>query len=524
LTATIRVIFFCLCLCGGGAAAQEQDPQDLSKLSIEDLMKIKVSTVYGASKFVQKVSEAPAYITIITSDEIQKYGYRTFAELLRSVPGLFVTDDRNYSYVGTRGFMGPGSYNDRLLLLIDGHRMNENIYDGADFDTEFPLDIDLIDHVEVIRGPGSVLYGTDAFFAVINVITKRGGDFNAAEVSGDMGSLNTYRGRITYGIKRKHGPEWLLSATYYHSLGNPRLFFPEFDSPQTNNGYAVNADGSRFGSIFGSMQFRGLRLEGAYVSRDKVVPTAPFGTVFNNSGTRTLDVRNYLDLSYEHVFADHWELLARLAYDHYYYHGVYVYAVNPSDTGLPPYVLNEDFAEAEWWTAQADVSRTFFRKQHVTIGTEERINTKQDQWNYDLLPYASYLNDHRNSVVAAAYAQDQYKIRSDLILSAGLRYDHYQTFGGTWNPRLALIYRPWERTAFKLIYGQAFRAPNAYELYYSDQTTEEGNLNLKPESIKTTELIYEQSFLDHAHFVLSAYSSSSKDLIILGTDPADGFL
>jgi outer membrane receptor protein involved in Fe transport len=187
-----------------------------------------VPTVYGAPKFEQKVTEAASFITIITSDEIQKYGYRTFAYVLRSVPGFYVTDDQNYGYLATRGFMGPGSYNNRVLIQIDGHRLNENICDGAYVDTEFPLDIDLIDRIEVIRGPGSALDGTDAFFAVIDVITKRGADFKGAEVSADAGSLNTYRGRATYGMKSKGETDWLLSGTYYHTLGNKRLFYPEF--------------------------------------------------------------------------------------------------------------------------------------------------------------------------------------------------------------------------------------------------------------------------------------------------------
>ncbi|HEY1470796.1 MAG TPA: TonB-dependent receptor plug domain-containing protein, partial [Candidatus Acidoferrum sp.] len=287
------VILFALLVFAEPAVAQKSEPQDVSTLSLEDLMKIKVPTVYGASKFEQKVTEAPSFITIITSDEIQKYGYRTFAEVLRSVPGFFMSDDRNYNYIATRGFMGPGSYNDRILLQIDGHRLNENIYDydGAYVDTEFPLDIDLIDRIEVIRGPGSALYGTDAFFAVIDVITKRGADFKGLEVSGDAGTLNTYRGRATYGMKSRSEADWLFSGTYYHALGNRRLFYPEFASPETNNGYAMDSDGARFGSLFGSLQYRGLRLEAAEVSRDKALPTAPFGSVFNDPRTNTLDAR-----------------------------------------------------------------------------------------------------------------------------------------------------------------------------------------------------------------------------------------
>jgi iron complex outermembrane receptor protein len=332
---------------------------------------------------------------------------------------------------------------------------------------------------------------------VIDVITKRGADFKGAEVSADAGSLNTYRDRATYGMKSRSGTDWLLSGTYFHSLGNKRLFYPEFDSPVTNSGFAIDADSGRFGSLFGSTQYRGLRLEAAYVSRDKFVPTAPFGAVFNDPRTNTLDARGYVDLSYDREFGDHWELLARMAYDWYRYHGVYV--MDYTGDGVPLYSLNEDYSQGQWWTAQAEVSRTFLEKHHITIGTEQRFNTQQDQWNYDLPSHDTHLNDRRSSTVAAVYAQDQYKILRNLILSAGLRYDHYQTFGGSLNPRFALIYRPWERTAVKVIYGQAFRAPNAFELYYTDQISEEGNPHLRPESVKTTELICEQYFLKRAH-------------------------
>ncbi len=89
----------------------------------------EIPSVYGASKYEQKITEAPSYITIITSDEIRKYGYRTLADLLRSVPGFHVSFDRNYTYLGVRGFNLPGDYTSRYLLMIDGHRTNETIYD-----------------------------------------------------------------------------------------------------------------------------------------------------------------------------------------------------------------------------------------------------------------------------------------------------------------------------------------------------------------------------------------------------------
>src|SRR6185436_13609357 len=125
--------------------------------------------VYGASKYEQKISQALSSVTIVTSDEIKKQGYRTLAEILRSVRGLFITDDRAYSYLGIRGFGRPSDYNSRVLVLVDGHRMNDNIYDSVLIGTEGVVDVDLINRVEVIRGPSSSIYGDNAFFGVVNI-------------------------------------------------------------------------------------------------------------------------------------------------------------------------------------------------------------------------------------------------------------------------------------------------------------------------------------------------------------------
>lgn len=153
LSRLVTVGLVCLALIAMSAFSQDAPPPDVMKLSIKQLMNVDVDTVYGASKFEQRTSQAPAYVTIITADEIRKYGYRTLAEVLRSVPGLFVDYDRNYSYLGIRGFSNPGDYSAEVLLLIDGHRVNDNVYDSPMFGTEFMLDVGLIKRVEVIRGP-----------------------------------------------------------------------------------------------------------------------------------------------------------------------------------------------------------------------------------------------------------------------------------------------------------------------------------------------------------------------------------
>jgi len=501
-------------------AQQQTTPQDVSKLSLEELMNVEVDTVYGASKFEQKITSAPSFVTIITADEIQEYGYRTLADLLQSVPGFYVTYDRNYSYIGVRGFR-PGNYNDRILLLVDGHRLNDAVYGEAVVGTEFPLDIDLIQRVEVIRGPGSALYGTNAFFAVINVITKRGRDVKGAEVSAEAGSLGTNKGRATFGDQSDHGPELMISGTVYHSLGNESLFFPEFNTPATNNGLAIDADGDRSYSVFASVQYRDFSVQGLYGSRTKIIPTASYGTVFNNPGTRTTDALGYFDLKYEHQF-EKWNVLGRLAYDQMNYHGSYIY--DYTGGGVPPFTVNQDFSTGERVDLTFDVSRTFLEKHRLTMGTETQFNLKQKQWNYDQAPYVLYLDDGRNTTVPAVYAEDEFSIRRNVILSTGVRWDHYGEFGSTVNPRLGLIYSPKERTTFKVLYGTAFRAPNAFELYYAAPPDEAANQSLQAERIRTTELVFEQYLAKNVHFAVSGFYNDLHGLISQKLDPTNGLL
>ena len=125
-------------------AQEESQTRALGEASLEDLAKVQV---YSASKHLQSVSDAPASVTVITADEIQKYGYRTLGDILRSVRGFYITSDRNYSYVGVRGFERPGDWNSRVLLLVDGHRTNDHIFGQAMIGSEFLVDVDLIERV-----------------------------------------------------------------------------------------------------------------------------------------------------------------------------------------------------------------------------------------------------------------------------------------------------------------------------------------------------------------------------------------
>lgn len=264
------------------APAGPASAADLTELSIEQLLDVEV---YSASKFIQKITEAPASVSIVTAADIEDYGYRTLADILRGVRGLDVTYDRNYSYLGARGFNRPGDYNNRILLLVDGYRFNDAVYDATLIGTEFILDVDLIERVEVVRGPGSSIYGSNAFFGVINVITKRGRDFSGAEASGEVASFGAGKMRLTYGRQRDNGAEVLLSASYSGSRGQD-LLFPEFNTSSNNNGIARGLDHDTARRVYGKLSFDNYTLAAVYSERVKGIPTASFGTVFNDTRTR----------------------------------------------------------------------------------------------------------------------------------------------------------------------------------------------------------------------------------------------
>ena len=389
-------------------------------------------------------------------------------------------------------------------MLIDNHRLNDAIYDQAPMGNDGPIDVDLIDRVEIIRGPSSSLYGSNAFFGVINVITKRGRDLKGLEVSGEAGTFDSYKSRMSYGNKLNNGLEFLVSGSYLDSVGSRDLFYKEFNDPATNNGHAVKSDSENFQNFFGKASYGDFTLQGGYVSRKKKVPTASFGTVFNSGAEGNLDQRGYLDLKYQHEFSSGFTLNARGYYDRVYYRGDFPY-------DYPPPTLNQDVTLAQQAGTDLSVTKRLFTWHKVVFGTEFRSHFQVDQSNKDKSPPATYLDDHRSTSVWAIYAQEEWAITDRLLLNAGIRHDHYSTFGGTTNPRVGLIYN-WTDTTAKLLYGQAFRAPNPFEQHYTG-TSGIANSALKPEHITTYEAVLEHSLTANLRASAMLYHYQIKGLI-----------
>lgn len=476
-----------------------------------------IPSVFSASKYEQKVTEAPSSVSIVTAEEIKKYGYRTLGDVLRSLRSFHVTSDRVSHQPGVRGFNRPGDTNSRFLLLVDGMRLNDSIFGAASVDTLFELDVDLIDRVEVVRGPSSSLYGTSAFFGIINVITKRGRDLRGVEISGAAGSRETYNGRLSFGERFHAGPEVLLSGTRHESEGDDRFYFQAFDAPETNNGIAHDADEDDVSSLFGKFSLGDFTLEGAYIEKEKEIPTAPYGTLFNDPRTRA-EVRHLVgQLKYERHLANKLDVLARVGYNYYRQDADYVYDYSPTDT--PFIVINKDKFRGAWWDAELQVGKQLLEKHRLLLGGEYRDNFRQDQKNYDL---DVYLDSQESSKNWGVFAQDEYRVSDRLILNLGVRYDYYDTFGDTVNPRLALIYNLRDETTLKLLYGEAFRAPNAFEFYYHDGlATQKPNPDLDPEKIRTYEIVCEHYFAERLRGVASGFYYEIEDLINLTLDPND---
>ncbi|MBU0593186.1 MAG: TonB-dependent receptor [Gammaproteobacteria bacterium] len=494
-----------LCAFLGFPQAHAETP-DLTSLSIEQLLNVEVFT---ASKFTQKVNEAPSTVSIISAEDIRRYGYRTLADALKSLRGVYVAYDRNYSYLGTRGFGRPGDFNTRILLLIDGYRLNDNIFDQAPLGTDFPLDMALIERIEYVPGPGSAIYGANAFFGVINVITKQGKALGGTELSLDLASLGTTKARASLGRTLDNGSDLLLSVSGFDSKGKDR-YFPEFDDPASNNGVAQNLDYDRYQQFFAKWIQGAVTLTASMDDRKKGIPTASYAQVFNDPRSHTVDQHTFLKLAYTDTLSPKLDIHGAVYYGETRYSGDFAEA-QPTPT-------NKDGSTGKWWGAEARLLSTAWSGQKIVAGVEARQDIERSIFNYDTPPYVSNLDINPKKYVNAVYMQDEITLNEKFILNAGIRYDHDSESGNSTNPRLAMIYKVQPETILKLLHGSAFRAPNAYERYYNIGYIL--NPDLKSEKIKTTELAIEHQFRDNLRGTASLFNYKIDNLIEQTTLPS----
>jgi len=500
-----RTVLWALGLaCSSSIFAQESSVPDLTGMSIEDLSQVRLST---ASRHLEDPRKAPAVVTVITAEEISRQGWRTLADLLRSVTGFYTAYDRSYTYVGVRGFLQSGDYNARVLLLIDGHRTNDNIYDGALIGTEFPLDVNLIERVEVARGPGSSLFGTNAELAVVNVFTRQPGIQTSAETTSGADSFAGRTGEVRTSFRTARFAT-LISASAYRSNGAYHLFFPEFDSPDTNNGIATNLDGDRYDHAFGMIRRGQFRLEGLLGRRDKIVPNAPYATIFADPGNRTMDSVGFVDGSYSHDFSSRSQLDVRAYYDGYRFRGSYPY-VGANGTGRAVQI-NDAAADV----VGLEVVLGEKLAQHRIVGgfvVEHSFRINQRNYYVGQSPFQ---NDNRTLDHDAIFGEAELNPSRRFSFNVGGRVDWYNLFGTNLSPRLAAMYFPSASTSLKYIFSHAFRAPDPYDEFYVDQVDVSAtNRSIKPENINSHTLLLEHAFNSRLQMAATGFANNLNDVI-----------
>ena len=274
-----RVLLMSWCICR--PAIGQTEPT-----SLEDLLDLQIST---AAMHEQSTREAPASVTVITAADIEQRGYVTLADALRDTRSFYLSDDRNYLAVGVRGFGRPADYNNRVLVLINGAPMNEAIWGSVAVGADFGLSMLAVDRIEIVRGPGSALYGTNAMFAVINILTKSGHQQDGLVVDAGLGNDGAKEGRAAWGRSYDNGLDLAIAGQWSDTDGADH-YYAESDDPETNDGLAVGRDWERNYGLTGKATIGRLQIQGHVTSRETGVPTGAYETDFNGA-TETHDER-----------------------------------------------------------------------------------------------------------------------------------------------------------------------------------------------------------------------------------------
>jgi iron complex outermembrane receptor protein len=490
-----------LCLTFLAGAVLAEPVVDLTELPLEQLM---LREAVPVAQIAQQVSDSPSAVSVVTAADIRAYGYRTLADVINSMRGLYTTYDRRYQYMGGRGFGTPEDYAGRIMLLIDGYATQDSLFNQAYIDESGLLDLELVERVEYVPGTGSVTYGNNAMLGIINVVTKKGRDFNAAQLSGEVSSRGGQKQRASYGKRFENGADVLLSVSALDVKGR-NLYFPAYDTPTTNHGIAENLDGETNKRVFGKFAYQGLTIEGGYVDRKKMLPTNPSSLTTFNAPFSVRDENAFLNLSYQTTLGSTLSSLSRFYSGHYAYDSWREY-LDFSD-GLK-YQRREH--HGSWWGIDQKFVGNWFVDHTMVFGFEFRNDYRQQfRWSY-LSPDkvdVEVSSDSLSRRTASLYLTDEYRINERWSLNIGVRYDDASDLAGNWSPRLAVIYKPTLQTTLKASYSEAFRMPHGYERVGNDVAP-------APEYVAASELALQHEFTRDMRLTASLYNYDRSSLLI----------
>jgi iron complex outermembrane receptor protein len=488
-----RLLFaaFCAVVCTQLTAQTAKPAEDLP---LDALLNTRIST---AAKYQQRVTDVPASVTVITAEEIARNGWQTLSDALASIPGVTLTYDRGYTSLGLRGVGLPDAYSNRFVILLNGQPMVDGAVGSIDVGTALGVDLASLARIEFVRGPGSVLYGSGAMFGVINLVLKSEQEASSVMAGGGSHHTTIASGRFVQDLRG--GFSMSVAGAMQNDQGQ-NLFFPEFDTPQDNNGISVGHDYDNYRSLMGTVAGHGLRLLALTSSRTKGIPTGWYGTVFNRQEQVT-DGRSLLSLTAEHRVSATSQVFLRTSYDRYAYHGQYPYPDEVSRDQSISTRLNADLRYV--WDAKPN--------HRVTFGAEYVDNVRAS--------YTSFIEGVEHSVggpfsVSSVYAQSEFQPIPSLSVTTGLRYDRYSHVTSTLNPRAAVVWHIDAANTLKVLYGSAFRLPTVFELGFEDPTNNiVSNPNLQPEKIRQYEIVWEERLTPEVLISVSPYRLHMTGLI-----------
>ncbi len=453
------------------ADVSSDDVRSLANLSLEELLDIEVSAV---SRFPQRARNTSALVTVVTREEIQTFGYETFADIAASLPGLQSTYDRRYTNLAIGGISPIKDFNGRFLLLIDGQRVNDALYDSFGLGTDFPIDIASIERVEFLRGPSSATYGNNAVFGVFNVITRDSLAQNAQLAIG-LGSRGRQGIRASLGHRTAQGLRFRGSASHQRRDGYHTSAMG--DLPSLDGGDGEHSNRFQF-----SVQSDALTLRAYHSARDKQVPLPYFGTAFGDMRNRISDAQGAVSVSGELEPTATETVQGRIYFSYYDFGAVY-----PTPTESNVVVLNIDDAGARSYGAEAQLRSNRWRRHQLVFGVNAQRDYRLAQRNFDSDPAAVFIDRNGERTRYGLNVQDDWQIVPSVAVNFGLRFDALDDFDSAVSPRLGAVWLLPQGQSIKLQYGEAFRAPNDYEQFGLFV----GNDALEAERVRSTDLVWE---------------------------------
>jgi iron complex outermembrane receptor protein len=469
-----------------------------------------------AAKRPQSIREAPASTSVITLADLEAYGWRDFVEAIAALAGFYTTNPRDTTYFGVRGVSNPGDVNGRILILVDGHMQNE-LWSHSAYPELIGLDATMIDHIEVLRGPASALYGSLGFLAIINVVTRRGGERDFGRVAYEMEDARGFRGVASVGHRFRSGLELGLSAQASHSLGR-ELDYPErFAAPCLSDLPITCATRSRAerdvattASIYAHLEYKGLFARASWQWLDKQIPFAPYRTLFNTPNSYGFE-RAYADLGWQGGSPSQVQGMIRGSFDYAAYKDELHYA--EGDTSDTRYVFR-DAARPYWLTVEG---KLFLEREWrrlvtfgFTVGGEFTWLRAESRAAIDGQPGIAL---QRDILFGAAYAQAEVGYARRLFLTLGLRGDFADQFPNELSPRAGLVLRPYRTGTFKLLYTHGFIRPSWYFAFFDDGTSILANPALRPERADNFELLWQQDLAPEVALTTSLFTIRGQDLI-----------